>query len=287
MVTPAGTLGLLWDRAGDLPEIIADGTAGFVHAPLQTISTTSGVGLEDGLGSIRLVADPTGTTTTTVAYEPFGEPTSAGGVFRFGYTGEWTDPPGLIYLRARVYDPQTGRFLTPDPIQPNHPSTQGWNHYTYAANNPTTLTDPTGFAPLFEYAAVGAGFGTITGLGIGLRVCLTPGQRDPGACVLTATIIGLTTGGLFGIPGGILSAAAVEVGLTAASLGYWALAAFSVAAACIGGGELGRLEDQVLSDVLGKEPNPDQARLFGCVAGSAGFFGGGGLTPGLVLVFGS
>ncbi|MFB0535683.1 MAG: RHS repeat-associated core domain-containing protein [Anaerolineae bacterium] len=34
----------------------------------------------------------------------------------WGFAGEMQDPTGLIYLRARWYDPATGRFLTRDPV---------------------------------------------------------------------------------------------------------------------------------------------------------------------------
>ncbi|MER7960364.1 RHS repeat-associated core domain-containing protein, partial [Streptomyces sp. NPDC096030] len=37
----------------------------------------------------------------------------------FTYAGEYTDPTGTQYLRARLYDPATGRFTTPDPA-PQH-----------------------------------------------------------------------------------------------------------------------------------------------------------------------
>jgi RHS repeat-associated protein len=61
-----------------------------------------------------------------------------------GYTGNWTDPDtGLVYLRARDYDPATAQFMTIDPVvdvtrQP----------YTYVSNNPLVDTDPTGLCPV-------------------------------------------------------------------------------------------------------------------------------------------
>ncbi len=61
----------------------------------------------------------------------------------FGYAGEYTDEEtGNIYLRARYYDPNTGRFLSEDPIK------DGTNWYAYAGNNPVLYIDPTG---LFDY----------------------------------------------------------------------------------------------------------------------------------------
>ena len=46
---------------------------------------------------------------------------------------------GLVYLRARYYDPQTGQFLTRDPLEQltRQP-------YSYVNDNPLNGTDPTG-----------------------------------------------------------------------------------------------------------------------------------------------
>ncbi len=80
------------------------------------------------------------------SYEPFGKQLSTAGnpLTKYGYTGEWTDPTSLVYLRARYYDPATGRFISKDPVRgfPNLPQTL--NPYTYAINNPVRYTDPSG-----------------------------------------------------------------------------------------------------------------------------------------------
>jgi uncharacterized protein RhaS with RHS repeats len=47
------------------------------------------------------------------------------------------DSTGLQYLRARYYDPATGRFLSQDPL----PLLQ---RYPYVGNNPANLFDPSG-----------------------------------------------------------------------------------------------------------------------------------------------
>jgi RHS repeat-associated protein len=57
-----------------------------------------------------------------------------------GYAGQYTlAQSGLQYLRAHVYDPVTGQFLTRDPLVEltREP-------YVYAYDNPLNVTDPTG-----------------------------------------------------------------------------------------------------------------------------------------------
>lgn len=51
---------------------------------------------------------------------------------------------GLVYLRARHYDPATGRFVQADPIGMAGGST---NFYTYGHNNPCARTDRSGLEP--------------------------------------------------------------------------------------------------------------------------------------------
>jgi RHS repeat-associated protein len=113
------------------------------------------------LGSLRQWTDVGGQVTYAARYAPFGsllwqQGTAPG---PWGFAGEMQDPTGLIYLRARWYDPATGRFLTRDPFPGlvTLPSTQ--HPYVYVGNNPVNLTDPTGefIVPLLVAAAIGGG----------------------------------------------------------------------------------------------------------------------------------
>ena len=62
-----------------------------------------------------------------------------------GYTGHEHLPEyGLIHMNARLYDPQTGRFLSPDPYVQDPANTQSYNRYAYALNNPLRYIDPSG-----------------------------------------------------------------------------------------------------------------------------------------------
>ncbi|MFK4687783.1 RHS repeat-associated core domain-containing protein [Streptomyces pristinaespiralis] len=52
---------------------------------------------------------------------------------------------GLTHVGAREYDPSTGQFISVDPLL-TLDQHQSLNGYTYANNNPTTLSDPSGQA---------------------------------------------------------------------------------------------------------------------------------------------
>ncbi|WP_250443853.1 RHS repeat-associated core domain-containing protein [Actinotalea sp. C106] len=53
---------------------------------------------------------------------------------------------GLTLLGARYYDEAVGRFISVDPVV-DLSDPQQWHGYSYANNNPLTLSDPTGYLP--------------------------------------------------------------------------------------------------------------------------------------------
>lgn len=73
-------------------------------------------------------------------YNPFRRMFGKKSVYNpFRYTGEYTDSEtGLVYLRNRMYDPETGRFISEDPIR------DGLNWYAYCEGNPIIRVDTTG-----------------------------------------------------------------------------------------------------------------------------------------------
>src|SRR5919198_2079825 len=94
----------------------------------------------DQLGSIRAVTDRSGSVAATYNYDAYGKRTSVTGSLYnpFGYAGEYTDgESGLLYLRARYYDPATQQFLTRDPIE-----AVTEQPYGYSLGTPTNLVDP-------------------------------------------------------------------------------------------------------------------------------------------------
>jgi RHS repeat-associated protein len=103
----------------------------------------------DNLGSVANVTNATGASMWTEQYEPFGSirtetknNNSAPANF-MKFAGEYQDATGLYNLRARQYDPATGRFLTLDPA-PASTGSPYVSSYVYVANRPTVLIDPTG-----------------------------------------------------------------------------------------------------------------------------------------------
>ena len=84
------------------------------------------------------------TASTLRRYSAFGVPgeaTPAQSIERGFASRPIEGASGLVYMRARHYDPTTGRFLQPDPE--GIASTQ---RYAFAEHNPYIYNDPTGRA---------------------------------------------------------------------------------------------------------------------------------------------
>ncbi|MFF3425716.1 RHS repeat-associated core domain-containing protein [Streptomyces sp. NPDC002602] len=109
--------------------------------------------LTDALGTVVGLANTDGTVATRYTYDPSGQPAIAGQATTnpYTFTGREKDSTGLLYYRNRYYDPETGRFISQDPIG----QAGGANLYQYAAGSPTTYTDPTGNNPLLLGCAAG------------------------------------------------------------------------------------------------------------------------------------
>jgi len=147
--TVAGsTAYLTWNPTEGLPLILSDGAYSYVYGPgdtpVEQISSGGTVTYlhHDQQGSTRLLTGSTGTVAGTTTYDAYGDKTGSTGASTtpLGYDGQYTDSDtGLIYLRARAYDPATSQLLTRDPLV----SVTG-EAYVYAGDNPTNFTDPSG-----------------------------------------------------------------------------------------------------------------------------------------------
>ena len=101
---------------------------------------------EDRLGTAQLSVDADDLAVVRRRFLPFGKArgTAATWTTDKGYVGGTVDPStGLTHLGAREYDPDTGRFISVDPIlDPKDP--QQMNGYAYANNTPLTQSDADG-----------------------------------------------------------------------------------------------------------------------------------------------
>ncbi|MEJ2211336.1 MAG: RHS repeat-associated core domain-containing protein [Anaerolineae bacterium] len=57
------------------------------------------------------------------------------------------DTMGLYHMGARHYDPELGRWISPDTLVPDPSNPQSLNRFSYAYNNPLRLVDPSGQTP--------------------------------------------------------------------------------------------------------------------------------------------
>ncbi|MDI7277567.1 MAG: RHS repeat-associated core domain-containing protein, partial [Anaerolineae bacterium] len=96
-------------------------------------------------------------------YAPYGEPLVPLGppLAPWGYTGEWEDPTGLVYLRARWYSPALGRFVSADRAPARTAEPETWHQFAYASSNPLRYIDPLGLWKVI--ILYGGGYGTRTG----------------------------------------------------------------------------------------------------------------------------
>jgi RHS repeat-associated protein len=101
----------------------------------------------DHLGSIReMVASNGSTIACRYSYDPYGRATLVSGtnLATFQYTGDYAhQASGLELTQYRAYDPNTGRWLSRDPLK-NVETAEGPNVYSYVRNEPTNLYDPSG-----------------------------------------------------------------------------------------------------------------------------------------------
>ena len=145
--------------------------------------------LNDRLGTPQMLTDSTNTVVWEGIYKPFGEadvnPNSSV-VNNFRFPGQYYDQEtGLHYNYYRYYDPNTGRYLTPDPIG----LTGGINLFLYTNGNPVNSIDLEGLE--VSGFVVGAISGGILGAWSGYEAGGLPGAFGGGA-------IGAVTGGAIG-----------------------------------------------------------------------------------------
>jgi RHS repeat-associated protein len=102
----------------------------------------------DAHGSVRLLTNAAGAVTDTYDYDAFGILLASSGSTPNShlYSGEQFDADlGAYYLRQRYYNPERGRFFTPDPFAGFLDDPPSQRPYLYVGADPVNWTDPTGF----------------------------------------------------------------------------------------------------------------------------------------------
>ena len=177
-ITPSGgsakNTNYLYDADGTLL-LTADPGTTTLYLPDEELSLNTGTGTVTGtryysIGGVTIAArtgastlaylagDTQGTESVAIDsgtltvnrryYDPYGNPRGAAPssfpVGEKGFVGGASDTAtGLTDLGAREYQPGTVSFISPDPLlKPYDP--QNLNAYAYAADNPSTYSDPSG-----------------------------------------------------------------------------------------------------------------------------------------------
>jgi RHS repeat-associated protein len=160
------------------------GTLSLVLAGSLVAAPAGGGGNPAGVVTRWYISDPVGSTTLVVGatgevsrrkVDPFGlvGPQAWSEETHRRYGGQRVEPvTELADFRARWYDPESGRFLSADPLIAAPFDPQQHNAFAYARGNPLRYTDP-------------------TGMGAEQALC----SINPGLCILA---IGFTLFNLFG-----------------------------------------------------------------------------------------
>ncbi|MBI5634638.1 MAG: DUF1566 domain-containing protein [Nitrospirae bacterium] len=156
--TQAGTqTRYVLDINGDMSDVLAETDSSgtiqnyYIYGHGLISKITSG-GLRyvyhyDSLGNTVAVTDSTGAVVEQYGYDEFGKATPAASYsnpFRYvGKYGVMDEGNGLLFMRARYYDVENGRFISKDPI-----GFEGGdlNLYAYVGGNPVVGIDPEGLA---------------------------------------------------------------------------------------------------------------------------------------------
>jgi RHS repeat-associated protein len=126
----------------------------------------------DGLGSTRLLTDATGMITDTYDFDAFGNQVARTGTTanEFLFTGQQYDANiDFYHLRARYYQPTTGRFISTDPYAGDPYAPMSLHKYLYAANDPVNKSDPSGKDWSFGSSMAAIGL-SMTVLSIGVLI---------------------------------------------------------------------------------------------------------------------
>jgi RHS repeat-associated protein len=197
---------------GDVTRVYADGPSG-------PVANRSGAAapqypLVDSLGSVLGQASPTGTLAARRAFSAYGDVRATTDTSSVGYTGEFQDSTSKsVWLRARSYSPESGRFVERDTFEGHPERASSLNRYSYVENGPLVATDPTGHDKIIRgitisvYAGLGGGleflegdgdynyFCLAFGVGMDTSVGVPLGQSTPPTALALRASTGVNTPG--------------------------------------------------------------------------------------------
>jgi len=190
----------------------------------------------DATGSTAGISGSAGSSLNSYSYLPFGQTLAETGspTDPFQFAGQWgvqSDGADVDYMRARYYNADAGRFLSPDPAGIYG---SGEDASAYVSNNPTNLIDPTG---LIAWRQLGTGVYDVGAGALGIFVLGTTEVETGGA----ATII-------------------VGVGLTNSTVMAWN-GINQISAALEGGGDVPEIPTLSFTDVTKAFTNNKIVRL--------------------------
>jgi RHS repeat-associated protein len=118
----------------------------------ESMLPSASLGGKAYLDSAILLTDMDQNEVLHVSYTPFGEATLTGSVeYNPRRPGQYQDSDFVYYNGYRYYEPESGRYLQPEPLYQNPEAVQAYavagyplNAYAYAANNLLRFVDPTG-----------------------------------------------------------------------------------------------------------------------------------------------
>ena len=198
-------------------------------------------------GDITRIYNSEGSIEATYVYDAYGrvkvinsigeEDTNIefiGNINPFRYRGYYFDiETGLYYLNSRYYDPELGRFISPDTMEYLSPnSINGLNLYCYCNNNPISYSDPSGNLPQWAMWLIGV----VVIAGLAIATVATGGAAG---VILGAAFYGAVTSAVGGaLVGGIIGGitGGWEGILDGAASGFmWGAISGAVAGALISG----------------------------------------------------
>jgi RHS repeat-associated protein len=246
-------------------------TAYYIHGPqlVARIETDSSAHYyhTNEIGSVVALTDENEVVTDRYGYTSYGllqeqEGTTENPFTFVGALGVMEEVDGLYFMRARFYDPATGRFMGKDPVAGALSNPQELHRYAYVMNNPLIAVDPTGEF----WQGIAAGIGAIAG-GVGTLVSdvvqMSTGAREWGEFSSAETYLGNIVGGAV--------AGALITTIGPAGLGVGTTLAGAVGSGI--GSAVGSLTTQVAENITGERSGLDLVEIG--VSGGIGFATGG------------